>query len=233
MHVAWHSCLLLGLASAVPGRGVSAPESSALKVVTIPTAFGFDVVVTELPPPKMPDVPDFGVRVASVREGKTLEAREWQLDPAGSLAGVLMLTEQAVSGRIGFVVLGNYDGRLLLIDRQGRFTDVAGGAYLVDHKRGVLLSIHTTDCPSGLSVIDLKFGKLLFAFDEFPDQIHLIDWHDEEQSWRVSAEACDASQKTFVVRIDKKDFSVRRVNGGLNPGLPQLLPGSLRPILVR
>lgn len=90
------------------------------------------------------------------------------IDPVGFSYGVFVPAKQPDADYFALVKEGDYDGRLLLVDKQGVVTDLLGGFFFVTADGRFIVSEYSSD-ESGLAVFDLKVHRLLMQSTEIPN----------------------------------------------------------------
>ena len=91
-----------------------------------------------------------------VLKGEQLVKRFYydDIEPVGFSFGVFAPKQQPAPDYFMVVKEGDYDGRLVLVDKQGTAIDLPGGFYFVTRDKKFLVSRHSSDEP-GLTVFDL------------------------------------------------------------------------------
>ncbi len=127
---------------------------------------------------------------------QVLKGREvlWQrsfddIEPVGFSYGLVVPSDPPSQDLFAVVKNGDYDGRLLLIGRDGSVIDTIGGFYFLTQDRHFLISDYASD-DSGVAVVDLLKSKLLFTAERLPD-IHQwyrngYDYYFSESEWLPS-----------------------------------------------
>ena len=82
------------------------------------------------------------------------------IDALGYLAGIFLPKRQPPGAYFALVKHGDYDGRLILIDRNGSVKDLPGGYYFVT-AGNLLFNVQSDADGDGFSVLDLETGKIL------------------------------------------------------------------------
>jgi len=99
--------------------------------------------------------------------------------PVGHYYGVFVPKVQPSSKYFLLVKLGDYDGRLYLIDNQGSVTDLPGGLYFITQDRRYLFSQYLRD-ESTFLVFDLQLGKTVYISSGIPS-IH--QWYKKNERY--------------------------------------------------
>ena len=111
--------------------------------------------------------PDNRVKYCSswieVRRLRRLEHRLYfaQQDPSDPPYGLFIAPMELLPDHLAVVKLGDGDGHLILIHKNGRVTDLDGGTFFLDREQQWLYSQHLSDV-SGLTVYDLREDRVLF-----------------------------------------------------------------------
>jgi hypothetical protein len=93
--------------------------------------------------------------------------------PVGGHYGLFVPRNQPSQNYFIVIVLGGYDGRLLLIDKKGKILDLMGGPFFVTSDRRFIFSQHDSDL-SGLTVFDLVLGEVIHSAELTP---YIHDWY--------------------------------------------------------
>jgi hypothetical protein len=96
-------------------------------------------------------------------------------EPVGFSYGVFVPAKQPSEDYFALVKEGDYDGHLLLVDREGVVTDLLGGFFFVIAGGRFIVSEYLSD-ESGLAVFDLKAHRLLMQSTEIPD---IQNWYKD------------------------------------------------------
>ena len=146
----------------------------------------------------------------SVR-GKMISHQYRPCDPVGGGYGVYLPKKQPSPNYIALVVLNDYDGRLLLIDKHGHVSDYAGGEYWVTRDGRYLFSVYYTD-GDGLEIIDLKSDRSIF-FQVFETDASPDKWFEHNGSYSFTKENEPDSLYTFSFKM--KRFVARKMDAEL------------------
>ena len=137
------------------------------------------------------------------KEGKK-ETCEYfdDINPVGGSNGLFAPNTVLPAGYVGLVKLGDYNGRLVLINDSGKHWNFAGGSYFVSKDKKNLFSIHETETKTGVSVFDLKKGTLVLAEDEkSKDAPPIMDkWYFDGTGYFFTTMNADGSQPKERVR---------------------------------
>jgi hypothetical protein len=106
------------------------------------------------------------------------------------------------AGYACIIKLGDYDGRLVLINESGRHWNLPGGTYFVSRDKKNLFSIHETETKTGVSVFDLKNGKVALAEDEKSKDVPPImdKWYEDGTSYFFTTMNADGTEPKEKIR---------------------------------
>lgn len=97
-----------------------------------------------------------------------------EFEPVGDKYGVFAPAVQPSTDYLILVKEGDYDGRLLLLNKSGEVTDILGGSFFVAGKR-FLVSEYSSDS-AGLAVFDLESHKLELQTTKIP---YIHKWYKD------------------------------------------------------
>ena len=98
------------------------------------------------------------------------------IDPVGGGYGIFVPAEQPSSEYFVMVKEGDYDGHLLLFDKQGQVTDLLGGFFFLASDGRFLVSQYSSD-ESGLSVFDFQRHRPLLQSKDIP---YIENWYKDD-----------------------------------------------------
>lgn len=106
----------------------------------------------------------------------------------------------------GIVKLGDYDGRLLLVNNAGKYWNLPGGSFFTSKDKKLLFSTHECDAPAGLLVFDLQKGATIFATSEKGKEVPpVVDkWYFDGENYFFTALSTD--QPKAAVNKDSKEI---------------------------
>lgn len=90
------------------------------------------------------------------------------IEPLGYSYGLFVPEIQPSLPFFAIAKLGDYDGRLFLVHKDGKVWDLMGGSYFISKNKRYLFSLYASDT-SGLAVFDLKERRVVFSSDELPE----------------------------------------------------------------
>jgi len=99
------------------------------------------------------------------------------IDPVGSCGGLFIPDKQPVKDYFIISKLGDYDGKIFILDKNGKFTEKSGGPFSISKDHHYLFSNFYSDL-SGLTVYDLR--KKLVLFSDTIAPIRLANWYYKE-----------------------------------------------------
>ncbi len=96
----------------------------------------------------------------------------------------------------GIVKLGDYDGRLLLVNNAGKYWNLPGGSFFTSKDKKLLFSTHECDAPAGLLVFDLQKGATIFATNEKGKEVPpVVDkWYFDGENYFFTVQSTDQSK---------------------------------------
>ncbi len=165
---------------------------------------------------KVIEVKNLGFRVEpyacrawfQVRRGGTLIGQRYYADtePVGFSYGIFIPRQQPWADFFVAVKEGDYDGRLLLVDKDGKLNDFPGGFYFLSKDRRFLIGIQASD-DQPLVVVDVEQRRLLIdgRKDRNPG---ILDWYQENSSYFYTSDDPQAAQSVSqgkrvpVYRVD-------------------------------
>ncbi len=97
-----------------------------------------------------------------VRKGDSLVKQLYydEIDPAGFSYGIFVPNEQPLPEYFVAVKEGDYDGRLLLVAKDGQFTNLPGGFYFVTTDKRFLVGDYASD-DNALIVVDIAKRQIV------------------------------------------------------------------------
>lgn len=114
--------------------------------------------------------------------------------PVGYYYGVFVPKVQPISKYFILVKHGDYNGRLLLINKQGKVTDLPGGLYFISKDNRYLFSKYTSDY-SYFLIFDLQLDKVVYESNTIPN-IHQWYYQDDRYFFTSSEWAPHSSLPT-------------------------------------
>ena len=155
-----------------------------------------------------PDVEGYCRAWLDVRRGSELIEGKYYDDiyPLGSSYGLFVPRQQPSTNYFIVVKDGDYNGRLLVIDRKGTIIDALGGAFVVTADKNYLFSPYSSD-NSGLTVFDLRQGMVLYSSELTP---YIQHWYESPLGYFFTEPTRDNSKERRGV-IYRFDFSTRTV----------------------
>ncbi len=115
------------------------------------------------------------------------------IEPVGSYFGIFVPNALPTNNYFAVVKHGDYDGRLILIDKSGKMSQYMAGSYLVTKKKDYLFSEYYSDM-TGIEVVDLHNGRSVFQSNDLPS---ITKWYcnntnDNEKYFFTSDDVVDS-----------------------------------------
>ena len=152
-----------------------------------------------------PTPPSFCRAWVEISKGNALLKRLMygDIEPVGGNYGVFTPPLQPNADYFVMVKEGDYDGHLLLVDREGKVTDTLGGAFFVGRQR-YLFSNYSSD-EAGLAVFDLQARKLLLRSTDIP---YIGNWYrDDTGYYFLDAEDESIETRDGTVNVYRVDLT--------------------------
>jgi len=103
---------------------------------------------------------------------------------------------------------GDYDGRLLLIDKDGVVVDLPGGFYFVTDDKKFLISEYSSDEP-GLTVFDLASHRIVLQPKDVPE---IGSWYRDAQGYFFM----EFENPGHARRLDLENHQIVKINVSVN-----------------
>lgn len=113
------------------------------------------------------------------------------IDAVGSCYGLFLPHEQPREDYFILSKLGDYDGRIFIIDSKGTVTEKLGGVFYISKDTRYLFSDYYSDL-SGLTVFDFTTGQTLFSDTITP---RLTGWYFKDNKYINKADLANDQQK--------------------------------------
>jgi hypothetical protein len=98
------------------------------------------------------------------KAGKIIHKRKYiKIESLGGGYGLFVPSKQPSQKYFLVNKSGDYNGRSLLIDKEGNLIDLPGGLYFITDDSRYLFIEHEKDCCGALRVFDLELGKVVFS----------------------------------------------------------------------
>jgi len=101
------------------------------------------------------------------------------IDAVGSCYGIFIPLSQPRNDYFILSKLGDYDGRIFIVDSKGVVTEKPGGQFYVSKDKRYLFSHYYSD-ESGLTVFDFNSGQTLFSETIAP---RLYEWYQKDNKF--------------------------------------------------
>lgn len=113
-----------------------------------------------------------------IRNDSTIDSLYFDNMAAGKgCAGIYMDNRQPDPNHFILTKFGDFDGRTLIINKQGQIRNITGGKYFITRDKRYLFSIYESDL-SGIAVFDFRYDKLTYSNNALPTK--LTDWYFQE-----------------------------------------------------
>lgn len=100
------------------------------------------------------------------------------IDAVGAAYGIFVPAAQPDPRYFVFLKLGDYDGRMFILDKKCGVRNVVGGKYFVTKDSRYLLNVYSSDI-SGLSVFDYLTGKVIYEQNGIAGINHFFAWYTD------------------------------------------------------
>lgn len=169
-----------------------------------------------------PNVPLCKAEILVSNSNKLLDSLKFDaIEALGGCYGFIVYS-QLIDNHLIISKYGDYDGRTIVINENGRMVSIVGGNVYYDEESSLLFSIYDSDL-SGFSIYDLKSDMLLLEMEDMSARpigfyknnnsfyIQTIDDETEELAiWEV---------KLDLQRILKVDIELESIRDMILPGL--------------
>jgi hypothetical protein len=153
------------------------------------------------------------------RRGDQLLQRVYfeDIDAAGFSYGIFVPKRQPLPDYFIAVKEGDYNGRLLLVAKDGNVTNLPGGFYFVTRDRRFLIGEHAED-GSYLVVIDVAQRQVVLDAEMLRDIPKVANWYrDEDGYFFTGTDESDQGfrpreMRGFIYRLDLKTHKVARTS---------------------
>ncbi len=151
-----------------------------------------------------------------VREGGTVLRQAYfdDIEPVGGSFGIFVPKPQPFEDYFVALKEGDYDGRLLLVGKDGSLTNIPGGDFFLTPDKRYLVGAHDSDyaslfvfdVPGRKLVIDGEKEKLPAVNELYQDRLGYFFTEDDE-----TGQAPDRNQKTVpIYRLDLKHLKITK-----------------------
>lgn len=157
------------------------------------------------------DIVDCSAKMKIFKNNKEINSFEYiNIDAVGSCAGVSFPKNQFSNKFLFGCKYGDYDGRVIQIDLNGKMVDYTGGNYFVTNDKKYLISEWYSDL-RGITIIDIENGKEYFE-KEFKNDF--ADWfeHDGEYYNCEINENNRYSGQVYKLNLKAKKFQRMKIN---------------------
>ena len=169
-----------------------------------------------------PNVPLCTAEILVSNNDKLLDSLKFDaIEALGGCYGFIVYS-QLIANHLIISKYGDYDGRTIVINENGRIVSIIGGNVYYDKGSSLLFSIYDSDL-SGFSIYDLKSDILIFEMEDMsarpigfyknPDSFYIQTIDDETEElaiWQVELD---------LHRILKVDIELESIRDMILPGL--------------
>ncbi len=100
------------------------------------------------------------------KKGRNIHTKYFDdIDAVGYKYGIFVPREQPINNHFLIVKIGDYDGRLFIIDKRGNIDDFPGGRFFITDDKRYLVTEHSSDSDDTLTVIKLSDGAKYFLVE--------------------------------------------------------------------
>jgi len=139
------------------------------------------------------------------KNGKKIGSEYFEdINGLGGACGLYFPNKPISANYLGIVKLGDYDGRLLLVNKDGRFWNIPGGSFFTSKDKKLLFSTHECDASAGIAVFDLQKGTTVFQSNEKGKDIPPVvrKWYfDGENYFFTTLEPEKATTKKSTLEV--------------------------------
>jgi hypothetical protein len=148
------------------------------------------------------------------REEDIIKKMFFDIAPVGFSFGIMVPKKQPSKKYIALLKLGDYDGRLLIIDKQGVEINMRGGFYFIFNDR-YLFSQYASDL-GALTVFDLQLGSIIYSNDRLP---YIHKWYTSkdilfftESEWLSGGLPTEKPHVIYIFNIKTKSVIRKEID---------------------
>ncbi len=145
--------------------------------------------------------------VSLTKDGKQTQINYFDdINGLGGPSGLYAPNQAMPSNYHCLVKLGDYDGRMLLINEEGNHWNIPGGSFFLSKDKKYLFSVHECDAPAGVSVFDLKKGSTIFTTNEKAKEAPAVldKWFFNGTNYFFTTKSADAA----AVKSEEREIFV-------------------------
>lgn len=144
---------------------------------------------------------------------KVIDSISFLPEPVGGSYGISNAVK--IGNHLIFTKHGDYDGRTIIVNNEGKIFNIIGGENYVDVESNLLFTVYESDV-SGFAIFDLKSNLILLVEDgveETPLSIHKI-----ENKYIIVCESDETGKKSFwefdleMKKVKESDFNMETIN---------------------
>ena len=155
-----------------------------------------------------------------VRKDNRLIKRQYydDIDPSGFSYGIFVPKQQPIEDYFVAVKEGDYDGRLLLVSRDGALSNLPGGFYFLTDDKRFLLEEYASD-DSSLVVVDVSMHKMVIDARDDSSIPEVLNWYRDTVGYFFTepdpaSKAWPPTEKRgHVYRLDLRNLKVTKIGG--------------------
>jgi hypothetical protein len=149
------------------------------------------------------------------------------IDPSASPYGLFIPHEQPSKDMFAIVKIGDYDGHIYMIKKNGAVLDTLGGFYLLSQDKQFLISQYLSD-ESGISVIDLTKGTTILTTKKLP---YIHEWYKSgsdylftESEWLPENKGSPSEKfdNAYMIDINNKKIVRKAMNTTMRQSINKL-----------
>jgi hypothetical protein len=152
------------------------------------------------------------VSYARTKDNKSIPCNYFEdINPLGGAYGLYFPNNTMPNNYRCIVKLGDYDGRLMIINDEGKYWNLPGGSFFLSKDKQYLFSTHECDSPTGIAVFDLKNATTVFETNEKAKEVSpIVDkWYFDGTDYFFTTKEGDGS----VPKGDEREIFVFDVKG--------------------
>ncbi len=150
-----------------------------------------------------------------LKEQDTIDFKYYKnIEAVGGWAGLFLQEDQPLKDYFIASKFGDYDGEIILVDKNGKISSYSGGLYCLTKDKKYLFSSWNSDI-SGLTVIDVTTGKVVFKSEldfyygnlfEFENEYFIIDAHADHEIYATYKFDFDSLKLIDIEKVEPEDF---------------------------
>ena len=142
-------------------------------------------------------------KITVTKNEKLLDSISFSPEPVGGSYGISNAIK--LNNHLIFTKHGDYDGRTIIVNNDGKIFNIIGGENYVDVESNLLFTIYESDV-SGFAIFDLKSDSVLLTENEVYERP--ISIHKIENKYFMICESDETGEKSFW----EFDFEMNKIN---------------------